>query len=97
MYDFPRYEVIERLSWVNAVTGQTASIYGAHPAVSREDEKNWRVRHEGYTIKDNLENRIGGFQSVPKGSSKEHAEAVAKRFNAEYNARMERFKAQQHV
>lgn len=92
-----RYEVIERMSWRNNKTGETASIYGAHPSVSREDDKNWTVVHEGYTIRDNVENRIGGFQSVPKGSSKEHAESVAKHFNAEYNARMERFKAAQHV
>jgi hypothetical protein len=76
-----RYEVIANRSYRNNKNGKTASLYGAHPAVSAGDVQNWAVVQNGFTIMDNVTGRIGGFQSCPPGSSKEHADAVAAALN----------------
>lgn len=63
------------------VSGRTASVYGAHPATSAADFGNWSVVQNGWTIRDNVEGRVGGFQSVPPGSSEDHAKSIADNLN----------------
>lgn len=41
-------EVIEAKKWVNKVSGQTASIYGAVPYYG-DDKNNWEIQVVGYT------------------------------------------------
>jgi hypothetical protein len=77
-----RYVAIPSRHLRNTKTGATASLYGAHPAKSPGDFQNWLVVTNGWTIHDLKENRIGGFQSCPPGSSQEHAESVAAHLNA---------------
>ncbi len=76
-----RYEAIPNRHYRNNKTGATASLYGAHPATSAGDFKNWAVIENGYTIRDNVEGRVGGFMACPSGSSKDHAEGVAAALN----------------
>jgi hypothetical protein len=83
-----RYEAIERVNWKNTRTGATASIYGALPYTSAGDAKNWVKVTNGWTIRDNVEGRVGGYNACPAGSSKEHAEAVATNFNEVYELRV---------
>lgn len=83
-----RFEVIPNRSWRNVKTGQTASIYGAHPGTSAADDANWLVVQNGFTIRDNLFNRVGGIQSCPAGSSQEHAEKVAEQLNNLFPAKV---------
>lgn len=83
-----RFEAIPNRSWRNTKNGRTASLYGAHPATSAGDLQNWTVVQNGWTIKDTLENRVGGFQACPPGSSEEHAKEVAANLNKLFPARI---------
>jgi hypothetical protein len=44
-------EVIPARRWVNSVTGQTASIYGAAPYGGDRDRVNWSIKDSGFTIR----------------------------------------------
>lgn len=45
-------QVIPSRRWKNAVTGATASVYGALPYVSDADRDNWAVETVGYSIQN---------------------------------------------
>lgn len=53
------YKVIKSKRWRNTVTGRTASIYGAVPYVSKEDEKNWIIETVGFTVLHTKTNIVG--------------------------------------
>jgi hypothetical protein len=76
-----RYEVIPSRSWVNLKTGARASVYGSVPYVNDKEAKDWIVKENGYTIKDNKTGNIGAY-ACPAGSSKEHANSVAEKLNS---------------
>lgn len=58
------YEVIESLRWRNTRTGDTASIYGAVPYTSCEDEKDWVMEKVGYAISNKGTGTItGGYKT----------------------------------
>ena len=42
-------KVIEAKHWINKVTGQTASVYGAIPYTSLADKNNWEIATVGWT------------------------------------------------
>lgn len=51
-----RFEVIPRKFWVNSLTGQRVSIYGAVPAGAE-----WSIVEDGFTYRDNRNNTVGGY------------------------------------
>jgi hypothetical protein len=61
-----RYEVVPKKLWVNKASGKTASVHGAVPYTSKEDEKNWELQDYGFTIHDKKDNTYG-LASMPKG------------------------------
>ena len=54
-----KYEIIESKKWVNTVTGNTASIYGAVPYTNDTDKANWSLECVGYTIRNNDTGTVG--------------------------------------
>lgn len=54
-----KYEVIESKAWIHALTGQTASIYGASPWFYMADRPNWSIVSRGWTVRDNVNNTVG--------------------------------------
>ena len=55
----PRYEVVPSRCWYNAITGATASLYGACPWVSDAEKDEWTLTVSGWTIKDNQRGTVG--------------------------------------
>ena len=74
-----RYQATESKSWVNRVTGRTASIYGAVPYTDG-NKKDWTIESRGFTVK-NTESGTVGIGMKPFKTIKE-AEELAKRLNA---------------
>lgn len=54
-----RYEIVPALQWYNHLTGATVSIYGACPYHSDVEKMQWKIRQNGWTIRDNKTNTIG--------------------------------------
>ena len=71
-------EVIPARRWVNKVTGQTASIYGAAPYVSDADKVNWAIEESGWTWL--MDNGTVGLGRIP-AATKDEALAVMARVN----------------
>lgn len=71
-------DVIESKRWINKVTGQTASIYGAVPYTSSSDKPNWTIEAVGFTWQ--MDNGTIGLGRQP---AKTRLEAV--NFMDEYN------------
>ena len=76
-----RYEVVPSRRWKHR-SGRTASIYGAVPYVSDEDEADWSIETVGYTLRDTLRGTLGAA-SLPFGATKDEAQALADRLNAQ--------------
>jgi hypothetical protein len=76
-----RYEAVPRRVWVNKVTGNTASIFGAHPAKSAADVKNWEMVERYWTIHDKVNNTYGVF-SCPPNATEDFARSIANELNA---------------
>lgn len=55
-----RFEIIPRQFWKNVRTGDTASIYGSHPATSANTEADWMVVTDGVVYRDNKSGTIHG-------------------------------------
>lgn len=72
-------QVIPSRVWVNRVTGQRASIYGAAPWTSEADRANWEMVNQGFTWE--LSNGTVGLGRVP-ASTREEAEKVMHAHNA---------------
>ena len=53
------YEVIESWRWENLFDGRKASIYGAVPWQTREEEKEWRKVKVGWTVRNPLTGEVG--------------------------------------
>jgi hypothetical protein len=53
-----RYDVIESKVWKRD-DGRTASIYGAVPWTSSNEEKRWKIATRGYTVRDNVSGTVG--------------------------------------
>ena len=62
-------EVIESKRWVNSVTGQTASIYGAVPYFGEAEKSKWSVQSVGWTWK--MENGTIGLGRMPAATREE--------------------------
>lgn len=73
-------EVIESKHWINAKTGQTASIYGSVPYTSELDRSNWSIVVRGYTWR--LDNGTIGLGRQPVKTIEE-AEEIMSKFNKE--------------
>ena len=69
-------EVIESKRWVNKVTGQTASIYGAVPYFGDQGKANWSIEVVGYTWK--LDNGTIGLGRIPAKTYEEAIEIMIK-------------------
>lgn len=54
-----QYEVIESKVWIHAITGRTASIYGASPWFYLADRPNWSIVSRGWTVRDNVNGTVG--------------------------------------
>jgi hypothetical protein len=54
-----RYKVIESRRWVNKVTDERASVYGAVPWINQNDKTNWQIMTVGYTVLDTVSNTVG--------------------------------------
>lgn len=53
-----RFDVIESKVWKRD-DGRTASIYGAVPWTSPNEEKRWKIVTRGYTVRDNDRGTVG--------------------------------------
>jgi len=68
-----RFTVKEHKVWMNSVTGEKASIYGACPWITgarftpARSEYNWDIVPQGYVICDNKFNTV--FGTTSKGPS----------------------------
>lgn len=71
-------DVIESKRWINKVTGQTASIYGAVPYTSNRDKANWVMESRGYTWQ--MDNGTIGLGRQP-AKTKEEAVQFMDEFN----------------
>jgi hypothetical protein len=76
-----RYQAVPRRVWVNSVTNATASMFGAHPAKSAADVKNWTIEERYWTIHDKVNNTYGVF-SCPHDANQAFAEGIANQLNA---------------
>ena len=76
-------EIIESKHWVNAVTGQTASIYGSVPYFGEVDKSQWSVVVRGYTWR--LDNGTVGLGRQPAKTMSEALE-IMQRFNSRMGA-----------
>lgn len=71
-------EVIESKAWINKITGQRASIYGAVPYTNEVDKQNWSLVVVGYTWR--LDNGTVGLGRIP-AKTREEAEEVMRQVN----------------
>lgn len=53
------YTIIESRVWVNAVTGQRASVYGAVPYTSERECGQWALQTVGWTVRNNHNGTVG--------------------------------------
>ena len=53
------FEIIESKQWVNHMTGQTASIYGAVPYVNDNEKQHWAITVRGYTVRNVKTGTVG--------------------------------------
>lgn len=74
-------EVIEARSWINKLTGQRASIYGAVPWRGA-DKDDWSIVVTGYTWR--LSNGTIGLGRKP-AATREEAEEIARRHNLRFS------------
>ena len=70
-----QYEVIESKVWRHAITGRTASIYGASPWFYIADRPNWSIVSRGWTVRDNVNNTVGIGR--PPWANRDEAQAWA--------------------
>lgn len=60
-----RCEIIPRKEWVNQVTGQKASVYGAVPYTSDRERDQWKVVETGYTVRNLNTGTVGAYAIRP--------------------------------
>ena len=68
MPNTPRFEVIPSVHWARD-DGLQASIYGACPWTSDAERERWNKVQAGFTIRDNKNNTVGGYASLPYNAS----------------------------
>jgi hypothetical protein len=73
-----KFEVIESKRWIHT-SGKTASIYGAVPYLSEDDQKHWSIEVVGFTVRNNQTGTVGVGRAPWK--TKTEAQAFADKFN----------------
>ena len=86
-----RYEPVKQKYWQHDKTGATASIYGANPSTSREDDHNWKIKELGYIVRDNAHGTVFNPQCLPVHASLELAQAYCDKENATYDEKVKAF------
>lgn len=76
----PRYEVVASKVWLNAVTGQKVSPYGAIPWTSDAEKTQWKLVNQGWAIYDSFSNTYGCGR--PPFENEQDAQALCDKFNS---------------
>jgi hypothetical protein len=74
-------QVIEARVWLNKITGQKASPYGALPWTRKSDKAQWELVSRGFTWE--MSNGTVGL-GIPPAATREEAEAVMAHYNARF-------------
>lgn len=67
-------KIVESKHWINKITGQKASIYGAVPYTNEVDKQNWCIETVGFTWQ--LDNGTIGLGRAPAKTYEEAKEVM---------------------